>query len=190
MVYGAYLAVDSNGYIEEKGINLSKLGITSSTRAEVATIVEACNSFPLSNITIYTDSQVAIDQIDQINDENISWSKIGNIDLWCQLKNVGYRTINLIKVEGHSDDKVNEYVDYLTWQVHKYKPTTLDLKSPIFKRRKAYDKSHYRLHDVVEGIMDKSLDIDKFKTKVKELKKQIYLCSLSDEVTATLVPND
>ncbi len=43
---GAYLAVDSNGYIEERGINLTKLEITSSTRAEVATIVEVIQSFP------------------------------------------------------------------------------------------------------------------------------------------------
>ena len=76
--------------------------------------------------------------------------------------------------KGHSNDKLNEYVDYLTWFKHKYKPTSLKVKGTIFNRtRKPNDVSHYRLYDVVKGIKEKSLNVKKFKKQLHLLKNKL-----------------
>ena len=85
---GAFLAIDEYGFIEEKGIKLDKLGITSSSRGEVAAIVEAINNYPYSDVVIYTDSEVAIQQSNLLYLNDYNWNKIGNMDLWTQIINV------------------------------------------------------------------------------------------------------
>ncbi len=60
--------------LKEREINLIKLGITSSTRAEVATIVKVIQSFPNSNMVIYTDSNPVIKEFKLICETN--WNKI------------------------------------------------------------------------------------------------------------------
>ena len=79
---GDFLAIDEYGFIEEKGIKLDKLGITSSSRAEVAAIVEAINNYPYSDIIICTDSEVAMQQSNLLYLNDYNWNKIGNMDLW------------------------------------------------------------------------------------------------------------
>ena len=107
-----------------------------------------------------------------------------------QIINFRTRRMTLKKVEGHSNDKMNEYVDFLTWLKHKYKKTTLKLKGSLLKRtRLPNDIKHYRLYDVVKGISEKKLDMKKFKNRLLELKKQLYLVAQDDNDTATATPN-
>ena len=61
----------------------------------------------------------------------------------------GDRNIELRKVKGHSADKINAYVDYLTWQKHMYRDSQLTIQGRLMKRtRLPNDKSHFRLSNL------------------------------------------
>ena len=82
---GGILAIDEGNMVYTAGFNLDKLRIENSTRAEVATIVEAINMFKGRLVKIFTDSQNAINELERLNEGILNWNKIGNVDLWCQI---------------------------------------------------------------------------------------------------------
>ncbi len=139
---------------------------------------------------IYTDSDPAIKEFELICDEEVNWNKIGNMDLWSQMYFTGDRNIELRKIKGHSADKINAYVDYLTWQKHKYRDSQLIIQGRLMKRtRLPNDNSHFRLYDIVDGIKKETLDVDKFKNQIKKLKNQLYLLTTPDLVSPTSLAN-
>ena len=75
--------------------------------------------------------------------------------------NVNQRKIEFKKVKGHSKDKLNEYVDYLTWFKHKYQHTTLKIKGTTFKSMMSPTIDYMMLCRVLKKIlyMLKSLKI-------------------------------
>ena len=134
---------------------------------------------------MYTDSQNAIDSFNFYRSGEKNWSKVLCIDLWIQCKNYN-RSITLLKVKGHSKDKMNEYVDYLADLSHNYKKSNLKLLSKDgTKRRAPNDISHYRIYDIIYNYINKTLDMDKLENKLKLLELELdkwNKIQLQDEV--------
>src|SRR4051812_34831581 len=90
----------------------------SSTRAELAAIEYALLTVPYdSTVTIYTDSQVAIDGIQNYNKATIrrkihlqNWIGITKIAAFRKEKHL---TLNLVKIKGHNSIMENDIVDEL-----------------------------------------------------------------------------
>ena len=166
---GGILAIDENNMIYTAGFNLDKLRIKNGTRAEVATIVEAINLFKGRLVKIFTDSENAITQSMSLNEGLINWNKIGNADLWFQIEDKE-QLVALVKVKGHSDDRINSYVDYLADLNHVYEEINLKLIGKDKKRvRDVKDVTHYRLHDIVNYSKKGILDEKKFTNQIYKL---------------------
>ena len=122
---------------------------------------------------IFTDSQNAITQSESLNEGIMNWNKIGNADLWFQIED-REQLVALVKVKGHSNDKINSYVDYLADINHEYEETNLKLIGKDKKRiREVKDVTHYRLHDIVSYSKKGILDEKKFTDQIYKLKTKL-----------------
>ncbi len=168
---GGILAIDERNIVYTAGFNLDKLRIENSTRAKVATIVEAINMFKGRLVKIFTDSQKAINESERLNEGMLNWNKIGNADLWCPIADKT-QEVAIVKVKGHSTDKISAYVDFLADVKHDYEDTNLILKSKEKKKiRDVKNSSHYRLHDIVKYSKKGIINI--FTSKMSKLKCQL-----------------
>ncbi|GBC02428.1 hypothetical protein RclHR1_04610014 [Rhizophagus clarus] len=98
----------------------------SSTRAEAAAIYAALSVSPDdSTITIYTDSQAAIDGLSLCASSSYSNSRLyyktTNFELWASIEHSirsKHLTVFPVKVKGHDDNYWNEFADSLANSAH------------------------------------------------------------------------
>ena len=166
---GGILIFSNSGTTKHYGISNTHLNIQSSTRGEIATIVEAINrSAKGKKVKIYTDSKNAIEAFGRYKDGSVCYSKIESIDLWIQLEK-DVEMIELKKVTGHKKDKLNNFVDTVANLVFQYNNSKLKRLKTICKvKRSEQDKSHFRIHDLIKSI------------KERKLKKKDYLLECVD----------
>ena len=97
---------------------------TTNNRMELTAAIEALKAMKKFNVPIivYSDSQLLINGMNQWINNWIrkNWKKadgnnVLNVDLWKQLVTLSsrFKSINWIKVKGHSDCRLNEEADQL-----------------------------------------------------------------------------
>ena len=155
---GGIVLFNKSGTFKYYGINNYHLNIRSSTRGEIATIVEAINrTAKQKKVKIYTDSKNAIESFKMWCAGNTCYSKIESADLWSQLKkNVDW--IEIEKVDGHKNDKLNNFVDGVAHLGHKYSNSKLKIIGNAVKvTRLENDKNHFRIYDLLMAIRKRTL---------------------------------
>ncbi len=155
---GGVCLFNSSGTTKYYGFNNTHLQIRSSTRGEIATIVEAINRTALpKRVKVYTDSQNAIEAFEKYLDGTICYSKIDSIDLWLQLKK-NVELIEIMKVDGHKDNKLNNFVDEVAHLGFDYSNSKLKKKGRIITLpRLENDKSHFKIFSLTQAIREKTL---------------------------------